>query len=353
MELLDTSLIGKEHINWLIAFCVAASVYIALRLLEYLVARYLSAVSKRTGKETDEFLADVLRRKTKQPILVIWALYLGSLYLTLSPKMDRAFSKIALVALILQLGIWLNEVITRWLTNWMKTKAEQDPGSASTYGVVSFIAKAALWLFILFLTLDNMGVNITTLIAGLGIGGVAIALAVQNILGDLLASISIALDKPFVVGDFITVDDLMGTVEYIGIKTTRVRSVDGEQLVFSNIDLLKSRIRNYKRMFERRVLFEIGVTYQTPYETLQVIPSMIREIISGMEKTRLDRVHFFKYGDSALIFQIVYFVLSRDVVDYMNIQEKINLAIYDRFKREGIEFAYPTRTVYSISTDTK
>ena len=194
--------------------------------------------------------------------------------------------------------------------------------------------------------LDNLGFNITALVASLGIGGIAVALAVQNILGDIFASLSIALDKPFVIGDFIIVEDVLGTVEYIGLKTTRLRSLSGEQIVFSNVDLLKSRIRNYKRMFERRVVFTIGVVYQTAHATLERIPALVRSIVEQQPKTRFDRAHFKEYGDSALVFEVVYFVLDSDYNIYMDIQQAINLAIFRRFQVKGIEFAYPTRTLH-------
>jgi len=183
-------------------------------------------------------------------------------------------------------------------------------------------------------------------VAGFGIGGVAVALAVQSVLGDLFASLSIILDKPFVVGDFIVVDNLRGTVERVGVKTTRLRSLDGELLVFSNGDLLKSRIRNFRRMYDRRVEFTLGVTYRTPLEKLRRIPQWLREIIAAQPRTRFDRAHFKQYGDSALVFEIVYYVLDRDYNLYMDIHQAINLAICEHFGREGIEFAFPTRTVY-------
>jgi len=196
------------------------------------------------------------------------------------------------------------------------------------------------------LILDNFGVNITGLVAGLGIGGIAVALAVQNILGDLLASLSIVLDKPFVIGDFIVVDSLSGTIEHIGLKTTRIRSLNGEQLIFSNNDLLKSRIRNFKRMSERRVVFHLGVVYQTSLEQLKIIKKIVAEIIEKRQKVRFDRVHFKEYSSSSLIYEVVYYVSSPDFNVYMDIQETINLEILQRFQEEKIEFAYPTQTLY-------
>ena len=202
------------------------------------------------------------------------------------------------------------------------------------------------WTVILFLVLDNLGINITTLVAGLGIGGIAIALAAQNILGDIFNSVVILVDKPFEVGDFIIVGNEMGVVEKIGIKTTRVRSLFGEQVVFTNSDLIGSRIKNYKRMQERRITFQIGVTYQTSAEKLEQIPGMIKEIVAAIDKTRFDRSHFKGYGDFSLNFETVYYVLSGDYNLFMDIQQAINLALFRKFEDKGIVFAYPTQTLF-------
>jgi small-conductance mechanosensitive channel len=196
------------------------------------------------------------------------------------------------------------------------------------------------------LTLDNLGIDITALVAGLGIGGIAVALAVQNIFGDLFASLSITLDRPFVVGDFLTVGEVLGTVESIGIKSTRLRSLSGEQIVMPNSDLLSSRVRNYGRMLERRVVFATAVTYETPIDLLERIPRLIREIVEAQTDTRFDRSHFAAHGAASLDFETVYYVRSPDYNRYMDIQQAINLAVYRRFAAEGIEFAFPTQTVF-------
>ena len=196
------------------------------------------------------------------------------------------------------------------------------------------------------LILNNLGFDVTALIAGLGIGGVAIALAAQNILGDLFASLAIVLDRPFVVGDFIVFGDYLGTVERVGIKTTRIRSLSGEELVCSNTDLLATRIRNYKRMAERRVVFSIGVTYDTTAEQLARLPGLLREIVEAQPAVRFDRAHFQKYGDFALIFEIVYWMLDPDFNRFMDTQQAINLAIYRQAQAEGIAFAFPTQTIH-------
>ncbi len=331
--------------TWLLAAAVIIVVAMILILLRRFVHRRLVEFAKRTATKVDDLTAAVLGR-TQFWFLAAVSLYVGSLVLTLPAVAVRVISTIAVLALLIQVGIWGTALVTFWMTRSVKRKLEEDAATATSMAALGFIIKLVLWAVILLLALDNMGLDITALIAGLGIGGIAVALALQSILGDLFASLSIVIDKPFVIGDFLIVDDLLGTVERIGLKTTRVRSLSGEQLVFANSDLLNSRIRNYKRMFERRIVFSIGVTYQTPSEKLTAIPAMIREIIEAQEMTRFDRAHFKAYGDFALMFETVYYVLVPDYNTYMDIQQAINLAIYERFEKEGIDFAYPTQTLY-------
>jgi small-conductance mechanosensitive channel len=228
----------------------------------------------------------------------------------------------------------------------MKRRMKQDAASVTTVTAIGFLAKLVLWTLVILLSLDNVGVNVTALIAGLGIGGIAVALAAQNILSDLFASLSIVLDKPFVLGDVIAIENFTGTVEHIGIRTTRLRSLSGEQLIFANNELLKSTIRNYKRLSDRRVVFTIDVTFETPHAKLAMIPGIIREAISAQQSVRVDRVHFKAIGTSGLVFEAVYFVVEPDYNLYMDIQQAINLAILERFEREQIEFAYPTQTLH-------
>jgi small-conductance mechanosensitive channel len=271
----------------------------------------------------------------------------SSQFLSLSKDIQSWLKSLAIVAFIIQIGLWVNEGVTFWYTRYERQYAADDPSRLTTMRGARVVLRLILAVIVVLLVLDNIpGVEITALVASLGIGGIAVALALQNILGDLFASLSIVLDKPFVVGDFIIVDSFLGTVENIGLKTTRIRSLSGEQLVFSNNDLLKSRIRNYKRMQERRVLFSFGVVYQTTADKLESIPGVIRSIIEGQSDTRFDRAHFQGYGDFALNFEVVYYVLSSDYNVYMDIQQAINLKIYRRFQASGIEFAYPTRTLY-------
>ncbi len=346
MTLLTETFYGNPLWRWLAGLVAVVITYAALRLLKYLVATRLAQLAKRTATDIDDFAAELLEQRTKAVFLVVLAVSAGAMVVILPTSAARIVRAVVLIALSVQGALWASGAISYWISRAAKQRAAQDPDSLSAYGAISFLARVVLWVLVGLLILRNLGIDITALVAGLGVGGIAVALAVQNILGDLFASMSIVLDKPFVIGDFIIVDNYLGTVEYIGLKTTRIRSLSGEQIVFSNTDLLGSRVRNYKRMYERRVLFSLGVTYQTPYEKLAAIPAMIRETIESLEDTRFDRAHFQKYGDFALIYEIVYFVRLPDYNVYMDRQQAINLAIFKRFTEEGIEFAYPTQTLY-------
>ena len=298
-----------------------------------------------TENRWDDLIIDLLH-KTKTVVLLIVALYAGTMVLDTSPRVESVTTKALIIVVLLQLAIWADALVVHSIKRLVQKQTEEDVSSVAMITVLGFVSRMAVWSVVVLLVLDNLGFDITALVAGLGIGGVAVALAAQNVLGDLFASISIVLDKPFVVGDFIIVGDLLGSVEYIGIKTTRVRSLSGEQLVFSNNDLLNSRIRNFKRMYQRRVVFQIGLVYQTPHETLAAIPAMLREIVEAHEQTRFERAQFAKYGDFALIYEIVYYVDSPDYNLYMDIQQAINLEIHRRFEEQGIEFAYPTQKIH-------
>lgn len=336
---------GNAGLRWVIASAVAVILWVVLRIAKSVLHRRMEAWSGRWKSEWPEAVAALLAQ-TRFWFLTIESLYLGSLVLDLPDKVRSIIGSIAIITLLIQAALWGNATLTFWLNRYVKRRIETDAAAVTTISAIGFLGRLVLWSLVLLLGLANLGVDITALIAGLGVGGVAVALAAQNILGDLFASLSIVLDKPFVMGDFIIVGDYMGTVEHVGLKTTRVRSLSGEQLVFSNNDLLQSRIRNYKRMQERRVVFSLGVTYDTPHEKLAAIPAAIREIVESQEQTRFDRTHFKEYGDSSLKFEIVYYMLTADYNIYMDVQQAINLEIYRKFEQDEIEFAYPTRTLY-------
>ncbi|MBN1652958.1 MAG: mechanosensitive ion channel family protein [Deltaproteobacteria bacterium] len=345
LPLLDESVAGNTVFEWLSALAVALAVFLVMRLSVTLLRGRLQRFAKRTRTSLDDVLVQTLG-STKNTFLLLISAFVGSLTLQMKPTTTEMLRAALIVVVIIQATIWANRAVASWMENERSARSESDPGTVTTLQGISYVVRVLIWSGGLLLVLDNLGVDVTALVAGLGIGGIAGALALQNVLGDLLAALSITLDKPFINGDFVIVGDYLGTVEHIGLKTTRIRSLSGEQLIFSNSDLLSSRIRNYKRMQERRIVFSFGVTYQTSPETLRVIPDMVREIISDLERTRFDRAHFKEFGDSAYLFEVVYYVLEPDYNLYMDIQQQINLAICERFAERGIEIAYPTRTLY-------
>lgn len=335
--------------NSLLAWVTAVLIFISARLLLGVACRLL----RRRLKELAQLrtagalvIAEQLVAVTQGWFLLLMAMYLGAQLLVTTPRLAALLGHAIGIGLLFQVGLWATAIMVVVLTQHRERQLAEDPGTVATLDVLGFVLRVAIWAVILLLALDNLGVNITTLVAGLGVGGIAVALAAQNILGDLFASLSIVMDKPFAVGDFIILGEYMGSVEKVGLKTTRLRSLSGEQLIFSNADLLSSRIRNYGRMFERRVVFSLGVTYQTTPDKLRGIPGMIRQAVEENELVRFDRAHFQRFGDFSLIFEAVYYVLSREYNVYMDIQQEVNLRLHERFAARGIDFAYPTHSLY-------
>lgn len=345
MDILQNRYLDNTVGEWIVAGVIALVVLATLTIGQRLLTRRLRRLAQATPTAFDDVLAEMVAG-TRRWIIVFAALYAGGRLLALPPVADRLLTSALLVALFVQAALWASGGIATWLAHHLREKRQTDAADVTTMNVLGFVARVGVWAVAALLILDNLGFNITALVASLGIGGVAVALALQNILGDVFASLSIALDKPFAIGDFIVVDGLLGTVERIGIKTTRLRSLSGEQLVFSNADLLRSRIHNYKRMAERRVVFRFGVVYQASSECLERIPGMVRRIVEAQPQTRFDRAHFWNFGDSSLDFEAVYYVLAADYNVYLDIQQAINLALFREFRQAGIEFAYPTRTVH-------
>lgn len=303
--------------------------------------KYISTVHRHTSR-----LNDTLKRTiqaTRMWLLLFPTIFLAIQPLDLAGKTYTLLKIIATISFALQLGLWAKQFVRLGIRYVSAQAAPND--SVESLGVLNFIGQTTLWSIVILMALSNLGVNITALVAGMGIGGIAIALAIQNILGDLFASLSIVIDKPFITHDFIIVDDYMGTVEHIGVKTTRIRSLGGEQIIFSNNDLLKSRVRNYKRMYERRVVLHFGVLYQTPLIKLRHIPVIIQTLIKNIAHVRFDRAHFYQFGESSLEFEVVYWVLDPDYHLHMDIQQIINLQLIEELQKEDIKFAYPTRTV--------
>ena len=344
MPVLSHSLYGNSLAAWLIFFLLTISLYFLINAVFKFILRRLEYFSYKTETDVDDYFVGLLKSVSRLFILVV-AIYFTSLSLSLSEEVVSFIDRFALIALLLQLGIWGSKVASILAIKLVRAR-NIGPTSSSVISLLTLVGRVIVWSIVFLLVLENLGVDVTALVAGLGVGGIAVALAVQNVLSDLLSSLSIILDKPFEVGDFIIVDDLMGTVDQIGVKTTRVRALSGEQLVFSNSDLLSSRIKNYKRMDERRIVFSIGVTYQTPHEKLQRVPAIIKSAIDSQKNVRFERAHFKIFGDSALIYEIVYYVLNPEYLTYIDSQQDINLILFKEFEKEGIEFAYPTQTLH-------
>jgi small-conductance mechanosensitive channel len=344
LDILDRVILGNTLLQWLIAVAVLVAGFALLWVASRFAGRRLTAVASRTETRLDDIVSGIINR-TGSLFLFVAALFLALQFLELPARVRLMGQSLFVIVLLVQAGIWLGVVAHSVLDQYRRRTVTKNPAAATTINALGYLIRTVIWAVVVLMVLDNLGIDVTALVAGLGIGGVAVALAVQNVLGDLFASLSIILDKPFVIGDFLVIGEYMGSVEYVGLKTTRVRSLSGEQLVFSNSDLLKSRIRNYGRMYERRVVFNIGVTYDTPRELLKRIPGMIRAAVEAQDKTRFDRSHFMKYGDYALQFETVYYVLSPDYNVYMDIQQAIYLIIHEDFEQNHIDFAYPTQTL--------
>lgn len=298
-----------------------------------------------------ERAVDTVLERTRVYFLAALALYLAARIVGWEERGLGWTASLLTVAALLQAGRWITGLISLWTEHYRTEKMAADASAVTSMQALGVLAKVLVWTVIALMLLDNVGVNVTTLVAGLGIGGVAIGLAVQNILGDLFASLSIVLDKPFVIGDSLTVGPDSGTVEHIGLKSTRIRSISGEQIVFSNGDLLSSRVRNYERMTERRVVLPFGVTYDTGHDALAAVPGLVRAAVEGAcadpesAPLRFDRAHFKAFGDSSLDFEAVYHVLDPDYGRYMDAQQAVNLALVAAFEARGIGFAFPTRTL--------
>jgi small-conductance mechanosensitive channel len=341
----DLTVAGNTIANWTIAVGVAMLAAVVLRALVRWVARRTRKLAEGTTNLVDDLIADLVDR-TSWVLLSAAGLWVGSYALSLSPRVAQTLRAVIVLAAITQAALWASAIADHLLQRQRRRFAESEPSLATTMGALRFVARVAVWGAAFLIALDTLGVDITTLIAGLGVGGIAVALAVQNILGDVFASASIVLDKPFVVGDFIVLGDSQGVVEHIGLKTTRIRALSGEELVIANSDLLSSRIQNFKRMRERRVSFDVGVVYGTASEKLRAIPDLVREAVESQENTRFDRSHFKTFGDSALVFESVYYMTVPDHGAYMDTQQAINLRLYEGFEAEGLEFAYPTQTLF-------
>ena len=342
-EYLNIVWLGNTVRDWLIAVAVLAAAVTALVAIKAFVVGRFYRFAARTSNEVDDLVVDLLKRTRLTVLIILAVASVGFLLLQLMPPVRTALKIAAVLALFFQGMSWGNGIISFWMQRYAARRGMTTGPSAATVGALVVLVRILLFLVLFLFALDNLGFEITPLITGLGIGGIAVALAVQNILGDLFAALSIVLDKPFAVGDFIVIDTHSGTVEHIGLKSTRLRSISGEQIIIGNADLLKARINNFQRMVERRAVFRLGVVYETTSEQLARIPSIVRLAIVRQNLTRFDRCHFKQYTNADLEFETVYWMLTSDYNIYMDTQQAINLEIFRRFGEEKIEFARTIR----------
>ena len=340
---------GNTVAAWVKAALTFALWFTVLPLARAFISR---RIRKRVTDHPVAFLvaAGTLLDATTRIFTFAVATYLALRWLKLPAAADRYIDTTILVIVWWQVALWLSAAV-RHAIDTRRAHGLAGTEGAASLNILRFVGVMLVWVVAFLMLLTNLGVQIGPLIAGLGVGGIAIALAVQNILGDLFASLSIALDKPFRVGDYLVIGEEKGTVEQIGIKSTRLRSLSGEQIVVSNGDLLKSRVRNYGLLYERRASFSISITYETPREAVREVPALIEAAIRAQPKTRFDRAHFASFGDSALLFEAVYTVLAAEYNTFMDIQQAINLQLMDDFAARGIEFAYPTSRQFMIGAE--
>jgi len=342
-EIWDVVLWGNAVYEYFFAAVMFVVLLAAFAAFQFFAIRYFRAIADKTKTDIDDTFVEIVR-SLKPPFYVYLSFYFAVHTLALVPVFETLV-QIGLVVWIVYQAVIATQILIDYVVR-KQSDDESDVAAENAIHILGFVSKVAIWTLGFLFTLSNLGVNITSLVAGLGIGGIAVALALQNILGELFSSFAIYFDKPFAPGDFIVVGDKAGVVERIGIKTTRIRALQGEEVVISNQDLTAARLQNFKKMKERRVAFSFGVTYETPIPLVEEIPDMVKDIVESVEGARFDRAHFNRFEDSALGFDVVYYIESNDYNMYMDIQQEINIKILRAFEEKGVSMAYPTRTLY-------
>lgn len=336
----------NKIIDYLTVLAIFILLIIVIKIGQGLLIKLLKAWAKKTTTKIDNKFVIAFEQKIKPFLNLLYfsVLYFSIKQLNFNPQIEK-FLNVFFIVLLTFFGVrFLLSIITYSVeTYWIKK--EKDLSKKQVLKGVITILNLVAWSIAIIILLDNLGIKVSALVAGLGIGGIAIALAAQTLLGDFFSYFIIFFDRPFKIGDFIIVGDYLGTVDHIGLKTTRIHSLSGEQIVFSNQDLTNSRVRNYKRMDRRRVAFQFGVIYQTPLEQLKKIPRIVEDIITNIPETSFDRAHFASYGDFSLNFEVVYYIQGSNYNKYMNVQQEINFQLKEAFEKQEIEFAYPTQTV--------
>ena len=336
-------LLGNPASDWLLATALGGAAWLLLLLLRKFFESRYQKFSSGSHPTLLRLLVYLLANST-QVVFLAAAVSVALQILTLPDKTQRGVWIAVKILVLLQIGLWAGRAV-RFYLELKELERGADRVFAGSLDIINFVARIVIWTLLILVALDNLGVNITALVAGLGVGGVAVALSLQNILGDLFASLSIALDKPFTVGDSLTIDTFVGRVEHIGIKTTRLRSESGEQIILSNADVLKSRVRNFGRQEEQRILVTIRATYDTPAEKLKDLPKLLEKIVREQTVVRFERCHLRTLGESSFLFELSYFVQQPAVNSVLDIQQAVNFRIIDELRTLGVEFAYPAQQI--------
>ncbi len=342
-ELLTYNFIGNSGKDYLIAIALLLGSLGILKIFKHLIIARLKKLAKKTKNDVDDLVVDMVDKIGSWPLYFFVSLFFSIKFLNVPQWVNLGVSYTLMVLIAYYITKAFELIIDYSASKYNERRGGKRSSAAR---LLANVIKGTIWLIAILIVLQNMGVNVTSLIAGLGVGGIAIAFALQNILSDIFASFSIYFDKPFEEGDYIVVGNDSGVVKRIGIKSTRIKTLKGQELIISNRELTETRINNYKRMEKRRVSFTIGIVYGTPLKKIKKVNKIIEDIFKSEKDATLDRVHFKEFGDFSLNFEIVYYVNSSDYVVYMNTQQSINLKIYEAFEKEKIEFAYPTQSIY-------
>lgn len=342
-EFLDATFLGNTLYDWLVAVAIIVFTFLALKIFKIVIFRRLKKWAAGTKTSWDEFILSIIE-KSVLPLLYISTVYFALQALTFGDRITNVFHVAYMMAITFYVVKIIIAAFRKFVFSFIQRDEDSDSKEKQAGGLIA-IVNIIIWILGVVFLIDNMGYNVTTIVAGLGVGGIAIALAAQAVLGDLFSYFVIFFDRPFEIGDFVVIGDDNGIIEYIGIKTTRIRTLNGEQLVCSNTDLTNSRLHNFKRMQRRRIVFSLGVTYQATATQLAGIPDTVKAIITATPKVSYDRGHFSGFGDFSLNFEFVYYVEDPDYTLYMDSQQAIYLAIFSAFEKQGIDFAYPTQTI--------
>ena len=341
---------GNLGADYALALIVFVATILAAWIFKKYVLRLLKKAALKTTTKVDEQVIDILNH-VPNAFYIILGLYVSTRTLTLPTWLSNTFYYLFIAVAVYYVVKLAQLFIDLAVKNISKSRGEET--ETSMLIMMGRILKGVLWGVALLVVLANLGVEITPLIAGMGIGGLAIAFAFQNILEDLFSSFSIYFDKPFEIGDFIIIGEDTGIVKYIGLKTTRLTTLQGQELIISNRELTSTRINNYKRMERRRIVFSVGVEYKTSVDKLKRINELIADVFNNIEIVDLDRTHFKDFGDFSLNYEIAYYINSSEYVDYMNVQQEINLGILKRFREHDIGIAFPTQTLHLIQEANK